>query len=310
MPGFQQGDIYKSLADRYEMRTGWGRPQVHFGVLDRLSPEVMRGISPIASAISRCMDLDKLTDVTLDQLKAQAQVAWSLVTDMPHSEAKGIFSAEEMQELLLAHLDVVQKAAEVSPIPRPGGSTVAVLPPGSKLSATTTNATSQGYDTFTKRLLIELSRAFGLSYSELTGDYSEDSFSSSRMAAFGPWSLTIARRESFVVPAYNAAYECVIEEAVQRGLIKLPRGAAEFQANRQLWTKAAYFGPSRPAPDPAKEAAANNTMLANGTKSRTQIAAENGHDWRETIHALAKEKEYAEACKIDISPSTKGGGNK
>lgn len=302
-PGHQHAVIYNPAGKRHDAVTPWGRPLLKLSVLDRRAPNVNRGISPIASAIVRAFQLDQLTDLNLQQQAAQLAVAWALTTDLSPQEASGaIISAEERQERFLARLDEIETTLKTNPVKLPDGGKLSVLPTGSKLEAVKASAPTQGYDIFNKRLLTELARAFAISYSELTGDFSQDSFSSAKMSGEGPWSIVYRRRAEFLAPLYQTAYEAVIEEAVAKGYVELP-GDVSFYGDRAALLNCAWIGPTKPIIDPAKEASANDVELSNGSTSLAQIARERGTDWRDTIDQRSRELAYAKRKGVDINPA-------
>lgn len=302
--GFQQGEAYMMHGDRYPVATPHGRPLLALSILDRKGPGVTRGISPIAAAVVRALQLDKLTDLSIETQAAQLAVAWSIITDANPAEAASSVDGErDPKAEIEGRLDELNTFFAAMPLRMPAGAQVSVLPTGSKLEATTPKATpTLGYDAFQKRLLIELARGFAMSYDEFTGDYSSTSYSASKKADEGPWSIVYRRRNRFVAPIYAAAYECVIEEAVQRGLIKLPR-AISFYHVKELLLACRWVGPTRPILDPLKEANANDIELANGSSSLAHIAAERGQDWRDTIDQRAREIAYAKKKGVDINPA-------
>lgn len=287
---------------RHPVATKWGRPLLHFGILDRAGPGVWRGISPLAAAILRCLQSDELASLTVKQLAAQAEFAWVIASEMTPDEVKRAFTAgnhgvvTDGGEELLPEVERPMKAMaqwfEVNKLAM--SSAVSILPPGSEMKAVTSSITATGYEVLTRRLLTEIARAFGMSYSEFTGDFSQDSYSSAKMSSVGPWVLINRRRASFVAPAYQAAYAAVIEEAIVKGWVKLPSRSAPFYLARDAWTACDFQGPQRPNPDELKVAQANDIELTNGTASLASIAAERGTDWRDILQQRAKEKRYSE----------------
>lgn len=273
-----------------ELATWWGRPKLSFAVLDREGPTVMRGISPIAAAIDRALKLDEITDLALKQRASQLLYSFALTTDLSPQEASGALDPKALQAQVAARLEVLNAHLALHHPRDPGdNSKIPVLPIGSRLDAVNPSMRTLGDDAWQRRLLLELARAFCLSYADLTGDYSSDSFSASRLSLAAPWEVVLRRRASFVAPIYADAYHAVIEEAICAGRIKLP-SKLDFYSDREHLLAADWIGPSRPSADPSKDAAADAQNLANGTTTRSAIAASRGEDFEKIARTLAKEQ--------------------
>lgn len=301
--GFTQVEMYKGIGDRFEMKTKWGRPQLVFAVMDRLGPGVVRGVSPLLSALEQALRLDDLSDLTHEQLRAQLQISWALYSDLSMDEANAAVFGDKAKRLEMTndYLDRLEAHMAKAPFTVPKGAKLSILPQGAKLAPTNPSLPGMGLEAITRRLYLELSRALGLSYADLTSDYANETYSSSRTGQVGPWAITKHRRASFLAPAYGQVYDAVIEEALLKGYVKLPSNAAPFYANRAAYTASSWTGPARPIVDPEKEANANDIELANGTASLESIASERGQDWREIVEQRAAEAEYCRKRGVTIS---------
>lgn len=304
--GFTQTEVYRGVGERIEVKSPFGRPQLIFEIIDKLGPGVVRGVSPILSAIERTVRLDDLTDATLEQVMAQLQVAWSLVSDLSMSEANAaVFGdAEQRKRLAESYLDTLDAHLAHLPLNVPKGAKISFLPMGAKLAATNPSLPGLGLEATQRRLYLEISRALNVSYADLTSDFASETFSSSRLGQVGPWAIVKQRRHSFVAPTYSQIYGAVIEEALLKGYVKLPRNAKPFYGFREAYTAVDWTGPARPIVDPEKEANANDIALANGSTSLEEIASEQGKDWRELIDQRVREIEY---CRQAGVPMIAGG---
>lgn len=294
-------DIYSGIPERVEYTTEFGRPRLAFSVLDRLGPSAVRGTSPVISAIVKTLRLDSIETATIEQLEAQLHIAWSLVTDISKIEEQKLRAEFSRKDLIDECMEIIDEHIQKFKLRVPNTAKLTILPPGSRLEATRTNVTSSGAEDVAKRLALELAAAFGLPYSEVTGDFSNENYASSRMGQLGPWSIIANRRQNFVVPLYQAAYSAVIEEALHSGRVTIPgRGADFYGPARSLYLATRWFGPAKPSADPLKEAMADDLELQNGTSTLADVCAERGKDWRDVMEQRAAEIEYAKKLGIPL----------
>lgn len=291
--GQQQYEVYQGLGNRYPIETAWGRPLIIFSIIERLGPGVVRGTSPILGAVERAIMAEKLEVATLDQAVEVLKVAWVIYSDMSDVEKAAAMDPTRAGEMNKAFLGRLNAHFKDMPWKMPEGTRVTFLPQGAKMTTTSPQIQGNSIDAILRRLNIEMARALALSYSDLTGDYSQETYASTRMAGLDPWAIVYQRRRSFLAPVYQQAYSAVLEEAIMRGMVKLPTKAAPFLTARKAWTAARWTGPVRPSADPLKDAQARDIALANGTSSLAEVGREAGWDWREMLEQRAREKAYA-----------------
>ncbi|GLR89811.1 phage portal protein [Bradyrhizobium iriomotense] len=78
------------------------------------------------------------------------------------------------------------------------------------------------HDALAKSLSREAAKAAGSSAEDVSGDYSQTSFSASRLAQELPWRINKRRRSAIVEPFYQAVFVAWLEEACETGRVRLP----------------------------------------------------------------------------------------
>jgi capsid protein len=306
---YSQGPaLYSANPVRVPTELGFGRPLAVFTVLDRQGPEVHHGISPISSAILSAIAADEGLSVSLRTAAARASVAFALETPATPEEAVGAMTgkdpgavAREASKSAHPYAGVIQAMEWLSTVPiqwKPGK--VSVLPPGTAMKYIGADPDGKQFEALNRAIVTNVARGLGLTYAQLTSDLAQESFSASRINNQAPWDLAIRRRERSVVPLYAAAFENVVEEAINDGRIKLPRGA-DLYGDREGWLNAVeWAGPVAPTLDPSKDTAADVEGLAAGITSRAEIAKRKGTDWRVVMRQLAAEKALAEELGLNL----------
>jgi lambda family phage portal protein len=121
-------------------------------------------------------------------------------------------------------------------------------------------------DGFSVRTLRAIAAAVGVTYEDLTGDYSQVNFSSARMSRLAHWGNVYDWQWNMLIPQFCApAWGWAMNAAVLAGL-----SGEEPSAE---WTPQPM-----PLTDPDKEARANVLMVRSGQKTLSQAIREQGGD--------------------------------
>lgn len=130
----------------------------------------------------------------------------------------------------------------------------------------------------------------GLSYEATSRDMSETNYSSARQAGIED-DLTYAEEVELLKENFmDAVYESFIASALLSGALSQKEYKWE---DREKLTAHRWAASPKRWIDPLKEANANRVALESGQKTFTQVAAENGKDWREQIDEMAAAQDYA-----------------
>jgi lambda family phage portal protein len=285
-------------------RTTWGRPRM-LHLFDLLVPGQIRGLSPLTAALSPSHAKGTLREFALASALVQTMTATTIESDMPTRQALGQFQVnDELQGYNVAQNGSPEAwlksrgefYGEAKVQLQPG--VVSHLAQGDKLKmhrAETPNAT---YDSFDKSLGREAAKAAGSSAEDLTGDYSQTSFSASRLAMELPHRINERRRMAIVKPFYQNAFRAWLEEQIETGRIKLPAGAPEFWQAPDAYCCALWRGTGKPTSDPLKTAQADVLELENGLTTLEAKLGERGLDFEEVVAQRKAEREQLLAAGL------------
>lgn len=240
---------------------------IHVYYCDR--PGQVRGPSWFGAAIVPLKDLDAFEDAELMRQKIAACFA-AFVTDVDGAGAP------------MAETSTADPLVETF---EPG--MVSYLPPGK--SVTTANPPTVVESGFTVRHLRKVAAALGVTYEDLTGDYSNVNYSSARMARLSFIGNVRDWQWNMLIPQLCApVWTWAMEAAQLAGFIT--------EAPRTDWT-----APQLPMIDPDKEADGYKKSVRAGMMTPSEMVREQGGD--PTVHWEEYEKDLKELDERGIKLS-------
>lgn len=173
-----------------------------------------------------------------------------------------------------------------------GSSRIPVLFPGESINTVAANRPATNFAAFEGAVLRNVASAMGLSYEQLTQDYSQSNYSSSRAATVELWKTMSRRRHDFGSGFASPIFGCVLEEAHDKGDLPLPTGAPPFYEYRGPYGRCHWIGPGRGWVDPVAERQGSVMAMEAGLSTLEIEAAENvGADWEELLDQRQIESE-------------------
>lgn len=231
----------------------------------------VRGVTWFAPVILRFKDFDDFEDATLMKQKIAACLA-VLVTDADGAGAPlGVGEADSQIDSL--------EPGMIRNIP-PGQTVTVVDPPNVR-----------DYDAYTKNQLRAIATGLGVSYEDLTGDYTGMPFSAARMSRLRHQSRVEDWRWQMIVPQFlDPVWAWMVEVAGVMG-IKVPE-QTEWNA------------PPLPFIDPAAEGQAIMKNVRSGIQTLKQAIRERGLNYEEHLDELAQDFKELDrrGLKLDIDP--------
>lgn len=225
-----------------------------------------RGVPWLASAIAKMNDLDDFEDAALMQQKIAACFG-AFVQDLD-ADSSPLGEPDDDDE----HIETLE----------PGH--IEYLPPGKTVTFATPPASPN--TTFTASQLRRIAASLGVTYEDLTGDYSMVNFSSARMARISHWANIHAWRWEMVIPQ--------LCDGVWRRVIG-------FAASLQGWPeipRATWAPPPMPMIEPEKEGLAYSRLIRNGVKTLPQVIRELGEDPDKQVEEIAASNAKLDELKI------------
>lgn len=172
------------------------------------------------------------------------------------------------------------------------GAQVTHLLPDEDVVTPDRSSPNSNYPDFAKFVLQKIAGSLGISYPQLSQDWSSINYSSARALLNELWRSFKEDRHFFCQTFLSPMYAAWLEVEVANGTIKVPGGPANFYRQKSSICMAEWIGPGRGSVDPLKEANANNLDTAAGRKSTVECILEEGRD---PADVLAEESWYLEA---------------
>lgn len=163
--------------------------------------------------------------------------------------------------------------------------TIEILPEGYDIRFSDFSAPTTTFDMFNKAILRGVAVGLGVSYNSLNCDLESVNYSSARFGGIEEQN-NYRTIQNFIIDTFvNRVFEDWLRTQFINSLI--PYGINKFSKfNTKKWITKSFK-----SVDPAKDATANRLLLDTNLKTRTEILAESGQDFEETVLQLAKEKE-------------------
>jgi lambda family phage portal protein len=221
-------------------------------------PGQLRGAPWLASVIAKLQDFDDFDDARLMQQKIAACFG-AFVTD-PDGDSSNIGTPDDDEPDRLENME-------------PG--TIEYLPGGKEINFAMPPTTND-HGGYTSTQLRRIATGMGVTYEDLTGDYSQVNFSSARMARLSHWANVYGWRWDMLIPhACDGVYAWVMEMAAAM------RGWGEVPTAR--WSP-----PPMPMLDPEAEGLAMARLIRAGGKTLYQVIREQGQDPSEHLAEIAE----------------------
>lgn len=165
------------------------------------------------------------------------------------------------------------------------------LAPGEEITVAEAGRPNTAFDPFVRSIMQQIGVGLEIPYEVLTKAYTA-SYSAARAAIMEAWRMFQKEREALIAEFCVPAWRMVITEAVARGYLQAP-SFWDSPLKRDAWLAATWIGAAAPQIDPEKEARAAREWNELGTKSLTDIAAEQGKDWERVNRQIKKERKVA-----------------
>lgn len=279
--------------------TSWGRQKV-IHLFELKTAGQLRGLSPLVAALTPSHEKASLGEFTLDAALLQTQYALTIESDLPYDAAlrglqvEGASPSPFVADPLGSRLEFY-KGASIDAAP----GRINHLAPGDKLKMNRSETPNATFEPFDRSLARSASKAAGSSYEDVSGDYSAVNFSASRMASETPHRINMRRRKSITERFYRAAFAAWLEEAMETGVVELPKNAPPFYAAKSAYLQSKWLGQGRVQPDPLKAAQATVLELTNNLTTLGDALAERGMDLEETLEARKTERDMLKAAGFD-----------
>jgi lambda family phage portal protein len=298
-------------------RKPWGRPQV-VHIVEQMRAGQTRGVAEMVAALKEMRMTKRFNEVTLQNAVINASYAATIESELPREAAYELIGAGAGSDAggsmsyMQNYLGAIAQYLTTSPNVAIDGAKIPYLPPGSKLSLNPVGKGNNVGSEFHTRLLQHIAAALGLSYEQLTKDYSKTNYSSARASMAETWKYMQSRKRLVADRFATTIYSLWLEEAINAKLItSLPKNAPSMYANplyRAAYTQCEWIGASRGQIDELKETQAAVLRINSGLSTREREMANLGTDYRVVMRQLAREKRLADdlGLTFEANPTKPG----
>jgi lambda family phage portal protein len=281
---------------RVAIRKPWGRLQV-IHIHEQGRPDQSRGISEMVSALKEMRITKKFRDVVLQNAVVNATFAASIESELPsetvYSQLGGGNIGEGIAGYASAYLGAIAQYAGNSKHTQIDGARIPHLFPGTKLNLHNAGTPGGVGQEFEMSLLRYIAANLGVSYEQLSRDYSQTNYSSIRASMTETGKFMGARKRMVADRFASAVYRLWLEEAVnKKEITSLPRNAPNWYdgLNADAYCQCDWIGAGRGQVDELKETQAAVLRMKYHLGTYEDEMARFGKDWRKTLVQRAREQ--------------------
>jgi lambda family phage portal protein len=269
--------------------TDWGRQQF-LHVFEPMQDGQTRGANKFLSVLEQCHMLGKLQKTKLQNAIVNAMYAATIETELGSEAAFEILGSEQGMEKLQTWMGLLADFKENSNV-KLAGVKIPHLVPGERLNLTTSSNADNGFAELEGAILRYIAAGMGVSYEQLARDYSKTNYSSARASILESWRYFMGRRKVIAARYASMIYALFLEEVIDRGWIKLPKGARNFYEAKSSWCHAEWIGSGRITIDGLKEVKESILRLEAGLSTYEKELALLGEDYQEVFEQQVREFE-------------------
>lgn len=280
---------------RVPARLSFGRQQV-IHILDQTRIDQTRGISDLVSALKEMRTTKHFRDIELQNAVVNATFAASIESDLPKIEAFETLGGGDTNQLVTFAEDYLQSVSDYSRHSQNlaiDGVRIPHLFPGTKLQLRPAGSGGARGTNFEASLLRYIAANLGVSYEELSRDYSQSNYSSMRAALNQTWRFMESRKRVVADRFATSVYRLWFEEAVNAGGIETMKGKPDFydKGMKDAYTGCSWIGASRGQIDELKETQAAALRIQKGLSTFEDELGRLGKDWRVVFAQQQREME-------------------
>lgn len=311
-------------SDRSEMvwkrvvaRKAWGRQQI-IHIVEQSRPDQSRGVSEMVSALKESRVAKQYRDLELQNMVAQATFAATIESELPTDVifahlGGGNLTDEEVADAVegytAGYFNSVEEYMKSSSAMKIDNVRIPHLLPGSKLNMQRAGqGGSRGLE-FEQSVLRYIATALGVSYEQLSKDYTMTNYSSARAAMNETWKGMLSRKRMVADRFASIIYRSWLEEAINAGQIEsmpsMPEGWLYEGQNLDALSQCDWIGASRGQIDELKETQAAVQRIRYGLSTWEDELARLGKDWRHVYTQRQREDQMQKQMGLIFADTDK-----
>lgn len=272
--------------------TWWGRRKfIH--IFDARDDGQSRGSNTLMSIMSQMHMHDKLQQTKLQNAIVNAMYAATIESELDSESAfQFITGGEDTQKNLWNWLGAVNKYHKGANI-RMNGAKVSHLMPGEKLSLQKPGNSDNGYSQLENSFLQYMAVGTGVSVEQYTHNFQNSNYSGARAGLNESWRYFMGDRKIIASRQATAIFSLWLEEAIAKGVIKLPKGTNFWEARSAL-CRSDWIGSGRLSIDGIKEVKESILLIESGLSTYQKELAKMGEDYIEVFEQQMREMKLRE----------------
>lgn len=294
-------------------RKPWGRAQI-IHIFEQFRPDQTRGVTAMVSALKEIRVTKKFRDVTLQNAIVNATYAAAIESDLPSVDAFATIGgvdnpAAAMAKYVDQYLSQIAEYSGGAKNLALDGVKIPHLFPGTKLQLMPAGKGGPLGQEFEQSLLRYIAASLGVSYEQLSKDYTNTNYSSARAAMAETYKRMSVVKRQVADRFATSVYRLWLEEAVNKGMIaSLPAAARQegwlYEDPQRLdaLSRCEWIGASKGQIDPLKETQAAVLRMNNNISTQEEEAAAMGLDWRALNRQRRREVEQQRKFGIATQP--------
>lgn len=288
-------------------RKPWGRIQV-IHIKEQTRPEQTRGVADMVAGLKELRITKRFRDITLQNAVVNAMFAASIESELP---TEAVFSqlgsnnlGQGIADYASAYLGAIAAYSGGSRNMQIDGVKIPHLFPGTKLSLHPAgNPGGVGQD-FETSLLRYIAAVLGVSYEQLSKDFTKTNYSSARAGMTETWKFMQSRKRMVADRFAGQVYQLWFEEELNADRLetmKFSKAPNFYEGlNSEAYCAATWIGAARGQIDELKETQASVLKLKYGLSTHEYELAKLGKDWREVYAQLSREKTKRKEYGIEL----------
>lgn len=281
----------------------WGRQRV-LHIFEQQRPAQSRGVSTLVAALKEMRMTRKFRDITLQNAVVNATYAATIESEFPEQAFAALGGGNVgkfIEEYGTGLLGAVAKYSGNSRNTYLDGAKVAHLFPGTKLQMRPAGTPGGVGTDFEKSLVRYIANILGVSYEQLSKDFSETNYSSARAGFAETEKAMLARKRLCADKVANFIYRLWLEEAIESGdITSMPKNHPAWRdgINAEAYSSAEWLGAAMGQIDELKETQAAVLRLKYNISTLEQETGRLGRDWRQQLKQRQREHKLSDDLGI------------
>lgn len=273
---------------RWDDVYGWERPKM-LHIFEPHRPDQTRGVSRLVASLVKTRLLSRHSEAEVKAAAINGSIVGAIYTQLGQEFAAEVLGGDHSR----AGVDWVglneARGAFYGDRRVLDDARFLTLFPSDKLEMNVNPRNTVGFPAFQTAFLQNFAASLGLSYEQLSMDWSRTNYSSARAALNEVWRAIGRLRATITWGAAQPIYTAWLEDALDTGDIVAPPGAPDFYEAPAAYVRSEWIGPARGYVDPVKEAQAAALRIKARISTLEREIAEQGGDINLVLPQLARE---------------------